>query len=148
MADAGLDDRVVQCSLSSNTRKGTLRGMHYQAAPHEETKLVRCIRGAVQAVVIDLRAGSPTFRRHTSVELTRVNGLALYVPRGCAFGFQTLEDETDVWYHMSEFHHPESARGVRWNDPVFGIAWPITPPILLPRDDAWPDFDSRAPGLA
>jgi dTDP-4-dehydrorhamnose 3,5-epimerase len=139
-AAAGLATAVAQSSLSTNIRRGTLRGMHYQAAPHEETKLVRCVRGAIFDVIIDLRPDSPTFRRHITVELSHRNALALYVPQGCAHGFQTLEDDTEVWYQMSEFHHPESARGVRWNDPGFGIAWPIAEPILLPRDAAYPDF--------
>lgn len=117
--------------------------MHYQAAPHEETKLIRCVRGAILDVIIDLRPASPTFRQHFSVELTHRNRLALYIPKGCAHGFQTLEDDTDVWYQMSAFHHPESARGVRWDDPAFRIAWPIASPILLPRDAAYPDFDPR-----
>ncbi len=133
---------MAQSSLSSNFRRGTLRGIHYQAAPHEETKLVRCVRGAIFDVIIDLRPESPTFRRHIAFELSHRNGLALYVPRGCAHGFQTLDDDTEVWYQMSEFHHPESARGVRWDDPAFGIAWPIAAPILLPRDAAYPDFDA------
>jgi dTDP-4-dehydrorhamnose 3,5-epimerase len=141
-AAAGLEFQVAQCSLSSNARRGTLRGMHYQAHPHEETKLIRCVRGAILDVIIDLRPESPTFRQHVSVELSHPNRLALYIPRGCAHGFQTLEDDTEVWYQMSEFHHPESACGVRWDDPAFGIAWPIAPPILLPRDAEYPDFGS------
>lgn len=122
--------------------------MHYQAAPHEETKLIRCVRGAILDVIIDLRLDSRTFRQHLSVELNHRNRFVLYVPRGCAHGFQTLEDDTEVWYQMSKFHHPESARGVRWDDPAFGIAWPITPPILLPRDAAYADFDAHLPGTA
>jgi len=122
--------------------------MHYQAHPHEESKLIRCVRGAILDVIIDLRPESPTFRQHFSVELSNANRLALYIPRRCAHGFQTLEDDTEVWYQMSEFHHPESARGVRWDDPAFAIAWPITPPILLPRDAEYPDFGAQSPGTA
>lgn len=135
---------MAQCSLSASFKRGTLRGLHYQVHPHEETKLIRCIRGAILDVIVDLRPESPTFRRHFSVELTQPNRLALYVPTGCAHGFQTLADDTEVWYQMSEFHHPESVRGVRWDDPAFGIEWPIAPPILLPRDAAYPDFDAPA----
>jgi len=120
--------------------------MHYQAAPHEETKLIHCLRGAILDVIVDLRPDSPTFRQHLTLELNHRNRLALFVPRGCAHGFQTLEDDTEVWYQISEFHHPESARGVRWNDPAFGIDWPIIPPILLPRDAAYPDFGAHSPG--
>jgi dTDP-4-dehydrorhamnose 3,5-epimerase len=136
----GLDPRVAQSSISLNRRSGTLRGMHYQAAPHEEIKLVRCTRGAVYDVIIDLRLESPTFAQHIAVELTADNRCALYIPRGFAHGFQTLEDETEVLYQMSEFYAPGSARGVRWNDPAFGIRWPITDPIMLDRDRYYPDF--------
>ena len=142
----GLDAVTAQCSLSFNATRGTLRGMHYQAAPHAETKVIRCVHGALLDVIIDLRRGSPTFGRHHAVELSRENLLALYVPKGCAHGFQTLEDDTDVWYHMSVPHHPDSARGVRWNDPAFGIPWPLPDPILHPRDAAYPDFDPRTGG--
>lgn len=111
--------------------------MHYQAAPHEEVKLIRCVRGAILDVIIDLRPDSPTARRHFAVELNDENRLSLYVPTGFAHGFQTLTDHTEVWYQISEFHHPELARGVRWDDPAFDIQWPITPPILHPRDAAY-----------
>jgi dTDP-4-dehydrorhamnose 3,5-epimerase len=138
----GLDTRVAQCSLSYNRRAGTLRGMHYQAPPYEEAKLVRCTRGAIFDVIIDLRRGSPTFTRHVSVVLSAANGTALYIPRGCAHGFQTLEDHSEVMYQISEFHHAGSARGVRWNDPAFDIAWPSsTSRVMNERDAAYPDFD-------
>jgi dTDP-4-dehydrorhamnose 3,5-epimerase len=120
----GLNARVAQCSISFNRKKGTLRGMHYQVAPHEEAKLVRCTRGAIYDVIIDLRADSPTFRQWVAVELTEDNRRMLYIPEGFAHGFQTLEDNTEVFYQISEFYHPESARGVRWDDPAFGIDWP------------------------
>jgi len=139
-AAAGLETRVAQCSLSVSLRRGTLRGLHYQAAPHQEAKLIRCPRGALLDVILDLRPDSPAFRQHFSVELNQHNRLALYVPTGCAHGFQTLEDDTEIWYQMSEFHHPESARGIRWDDPAFGILWPVMPPILHERDAAYPDF--------
>jgi len=136
----GLDAGLVQCSMSRNLRRGTLRGMHWQAAPHGEVKLVRCSRGAIWDVIIDLRAGSPTHARHFAAELTAENGRALYIPAGFAHGFVTLADDTDVVYQMSEFYEPGSGRGVRWNDPAFGIRWPIADPILHERDAGWPDY--------
>lgn len=139
-ADHGLETAVAQCNLSYNRRRGTLRGMHYQAAPHEEAKVIRCIRGAAHLVALDLRRSSPTFRRHVTAEITPQNRGALYVPKGCAVGFQTLVDDTEIFYQMSEFYAPESGRGVRWNDPAFGIRWPIPDPILLARDRDYPDF--------
>jgi dTDP-4-dehydrorhamnose 3,5-epimerase len=139
-ARCGLEPTITQCSLSRSFRKGTLRGMHFQTPPHEEVKLVRCIRGAIHDVIVDLRPGSPTFLLHQAVELTDRNGLAIYVPKGVAHRFQTLVDDSEVWYQMSAAHSPEHARGVRWNDPSFGISWPILPPIILERDNAFPDF--------
>ena len=136
----GLETQMAQCNLSYNKRRGTLRGLHYQAPPHEEAKLVRCIRGGVYAVAVDLRAASPTFARHVALELTADNRLALHVPGGCAFGFQTLVDDTEVFYQMSEYYSPEHGRGVRWDDPAFGIRWPVAEPIMLERDRSYPDF--------
>jgi dTDP-4-dehydrorhamnose 3,5-epimerase len=136
----GLTTDVAQISLSFNRKRGTLRGMHYQVAPHEEVKLVRCTRGAIYDVLLDLRRDSPTFGRWISAELTTENRRALYVPRGIAHGFQTLEDHTEVLYQISEFHRPESARGVRWDDPAFRIEWPDPSPILSDRDSSFPDF--------
>jgi dTDP-4-dehydrorhamnose 3,5-epimerase len=136
----GLNPRVVQCSISFNRKKGTLRGMHYQTRPYEEVKLVRCTRGAIYDVIIDLRPDSPTFEQWIAVELTADNRRMIYVPEGCAHGFQTLEDNTEVFYQMSEFYHPECARGVRWNDPAFGIEWPLSNPILSDRDRRFNDF--------
>lgn len=132
---------LAQMSLSFNRRKGTLRGMHYQAAPHEEVKLVRCTRGAIYDVLLDLRRDSPTFRQWISAKLTAENRRTLYVPKGIAHGFQTLADDTEILYQISEFHHPESARGVRWDDPAFEIDWPDRRPILSERDVSYPDFD-------
>ncbi|HLN81282.1 MAG TPA: dTDP-4-dehydrorhamnose 3,5-epimerase [Thermoanaerobaculia bacterium] len=140
LARHGLSTDLAQISLSFNRRKGTLRGMHYQSAPHEEVKLVRCTLGAIYDVLVDLRRGSPTFRRWISAELTAENRRTLYVPKGVAHGFQTLEDGSEVLYQISEFHHPESARGARWNDPAFGIEWPDRSPILSKRDENYPDF--------
>ena len=137
---AGLNTGLVQCSISFNTHKGTLRGMHYQASPHAETKLVRCTGGAICDVVLDLRPESPTFRAWVAVTLTAQNRMMLYVPDGCAHGFLTLEDNTEVFYQMSEFYSPDSARGVRWNDPAFAIRWPEEPLIMSERDRSYPDF--------
>lgn len=137
----GLNPEVAQCNISFNRQIGTLRGMHYQAAPHAEAKLIRCTRGRLYDVIVDLRRESPTFRQWTAVELSGENRLMLYAPEGCAHGFQTLEDDTEVFYQMSEFYHPESARGVRWNDPAFGIQWPAgLRAILSERDQSWPDY--------
>lgn len=139
----GLDPRLVQCSMSRNHRTGTLRGMHWQEAPHAEVKLVRCPRGAIWDVALDLRPDSPSYLRHIGVELTAENGRALYIPEGCAHGFVTLSDDTDVFYQMSAFYEPQAGRGARWNDPAFGIAWPVRDPILHPRDAGYPDFARR-----
>ncbi|MGB2655142.1 MAG: dTDP-4-dehydrorhamnose 3,5-epimerase, partial [Candidatus Acidiferrum sp.] len=119
-----LNTCFVQCNVSFNKLKGTLRGMHFQASPHEEAKLIRCTRGSVYDVIVDLRPESATFREYVSVVLSAENGKMLYVPEEFAHGFQTLEDNTEVFYQMSQFYAPEHARGVRWNDPAFGIAWP------------------------
>jgi dTDP-4-dehydrorhamnose 3,5-epimerase len=136
----GLKPNLAQCSISFNKRKGTLRGMHYQAAPHAEAKLIRCTAGAIFDVIIDLRPESPTFTRHIAVVLSAENHRMLYVPEGCAHGFQTLADNTEVFYQMSEFYAPEYARGVRWNDPLFAIAWPHDDRIIIERDQLYPDF--------
>jgi dTDP-4-dehydrorhamnose 3,5-epimerase len=136
----GLNERLAQCSLSSNRKKGTLRGMHYQAAPYEEAKLIQCSRGAIYDVLVDLRPASPTFMRWTALELTADNRLMAYLPEGFAHGFQTLVEDTEVYYHISEFYVPESARGFRWNDPAFGIQWPSAERTISARDNSYPDF--------
>jgi dTDP-4-dehydrorhamnose 3,5-epimerase len=136
----GLNPGLVQCSVSYNLRRRTLRGMHWQAAPHGEVKLVRCTRGAIWDAILDLRPDSPTYTRHLGVELTAESGRALYIPEGLAHGFVTLADGSEVFYQMSQFHEPTAARGVRWNDPAFAIDWPVTDPILHPRDAGYPDF--------
>lgn len=138
----GLNPRLAQCSVSLNLLRGTLRGMHYQAPPHGEAKLIRCTRGAMWDVALDLRPGSPTSRRHVAVELTAENHLALYIPEGVAHGFQTLEDNTEVLYQMSAAYAPDAARGVRFDDPAFGIPWPIPEPILLERDRNYPSVET------
>jgi len=139
--DHGLTPKVVQCNISFNTRKGTLRGIHYQAAPRPEAKLVRCTAGAVYDVVIDMRVQSPTFRKWTGVVLTAANHRMLYVPEGCGHGFLTLEANTEVFYQMSEFYRPELARGVRWNDPAFNVAWPAEVEVISERDRTYPDVE-------
>jgi dTDP-4-dehydrorhamnose 3,5-epimerase len=136
----GLDPKVVQCNISFNAHKGTLRGMHYQSAPHAEAKLVRCTRGALHDVIIDLRPGSVTCREFFEVRLDCENRLMLFVPEGFAHGFITLEDRTEVLYQMSAFYASESAMGVRWNDPAFGIQWPIKPLVISERDRNYPDY--------
>jgi dTDP-4-dehydrorhamnose 3,5-epimerase len=139
-AARGLNPQLVQCNISFNRRKGTLRGMHYQAKPCEEARLIRCTRGAIYDVIIDLRLDSPTFKHWAAVELTTDNRRMLYVPEGYAHGFQTLEDCTEVFYQMSEFYAPAYARGVRCNDPAFGIQWPLAERIISERDQSYPDF--------
>jgi dTDP-4-dehydrorhamnose 3,5-epimerase len=136
----GLNPKIVQCNLSSNRAKGTLRGMHYQRAPFAEAKLVRCIRGALYDVIVDLRPESPTRLQHFGVELSAGNQRALYVPEGFAHGFLTLEDDTEVYYQMSEFYSADHARGFRWNDPAFGICWPAEVRVISERDSGYPDF--------
>ena len=136
----GLHKGFVQCNTSFNAQRGTLRGMHYQDKPHEEAKLVRCTRGGIYDVVVDIRKTSPTYLRWIAVELTADNGRMLYVPEGLAHGFQTLEDASEVSYHMSEMYHPECARGLRWNDPALAIRWPLPDPIISERDARYPDL--------
>ena len=137
----GLNSNVVQCSLSLSHRRGTVRGMHWQAAPHAQAKLVRCTRGAMHDAVIDVRPESPTFKQWVAVELTDDNHRMLFVPEGFAHGFQTLEDETEMFYQMSALYHPESEHGVKWNDPAFGLTWPLEVAVISPRDLAFPDFE-------
>lgn len=138
----GLEPHLAQCSISHNHRIGTLRGMHFQREPHEEAKLVRCTAGAIFDVLLDLRPGSPTRLRWFATELTAVNRISLYVPKGVAHGFQTLLDDTEVFYQISELHCPDFASGVRWDDSAFGIRWPLPDPILSPRDRSYPDYQS------
>ena len=141
-ADHNLNLRTVQCNISFNTRKGTLRGMHYQVAPSAEAKLVRCTQGAIYDVIIDLRPDSPTFKQPVAETLTARDHKMLYVPEGFAHGFLTLEDNSEIFYQMSEFYAPQHARGVRWNDPAFGIEWPIRDPIMVDRDRNYSDFSA------
>jgi len=139
----GLNTRMAQCNISFNAEKGTLRGVHYQAKPFEEAKLIRCTKGAIHDVIVDIRPNSPTFRRYFTVQLTADNRRLLYVPEGFAHGFLTLEKDTEVFYQMSEFYAPKHARGFRWNDPAFGIEWPEAVNVLSARDGSYPDFAFR-----
>ncbi len=134
----GLPRGFVQCNVSFNARVGTLRGLHWQAEPHPEGKLVRCTRGAIFDVAVDLRPGSPTRHRWVGAELTAENGRALFIPEGFAHGFQTLADATEVFYQMTEAYHRDLARGARWDDPAFGISWPLPDPIISERDLTYP----------
>ncbi len=133
--------RFVQCNVSFNFRAGTLRGMHYQSEPKPEPKLVRCTKGAIYDVALDLRPGSPTYCCWEAFELTERNRAALYIPPGCAHGFQTLVDGSEVFYQMGEFYDPTLSAGVRWNDSSFSITWPIENPILSDRDRSYGDFE-------
>ena len=144
LADRGLNARLAQCSISYNARRGTLRGMHYQAAPHEEAKLVRCTSGAIFDVALDLRPSSASFKGWFGVELTAENRRALYVPEGCAHGFLTLTDDSEVLYQISEFYAPDAACGVRWDDPSFGIDWPGEVDVITERDRTYPYFEASA----
>ncbi len=136
----GLNPDLAQCSISFNKKRGTLRGMHYQAKPHEETKVVRCTRGSIYDVIVDLRPESSTFRKWIAVELSADNRRMLYIPAGLAHGFQSLTDDTEVFYQISTPYHPESARGVRWDDSAFGIEWPVTERVISDKDRQYPDF--------
>ena len=138
----GLNPKVVQCSVSYNARKGTLRGIHYQDTPYPEAKLVRCTKGAIYDVVVDLRPNSPAFKEWVAVVLTGANRQMLYVPEGCGHGLMTLEDETEVFYQISEFYHPESSLGIRWDDPAFRISWPGAVEVMSERDRTYPNFGS------
>lgn len=138
----GLAPSFVQCSLSLTKKRGTIRGMHYQREPHGEAKLVRCLHGAIYDVVLDLRRESPSYLRWIAVDLNDRNRRALFLPPGVAHGFQTLTDDCEVWYQMSTRYRPESAAGVRWNDPKFAIEWPLPNPMLSEGDARYPDYSA------
>jgi dTDP-4-dehydrorhamnose 3,5-epimerase len=141
LAERGLASDLSQCSISRNTKAATLRGMHFQVAPHEEAKLVRCTGGAIFDVIVDLRPGSPTHAEWVGIELTAESGTALYIPKGFAHGFQTLVDGAEVFYMISDPYVPEAASGVRWDDPAFGIDWPpAASRIINERDRSWEDY--------
>lgn len=137
----GLDGRVAQCNISFNEKAGTLRGLHFQAPPHEEAKLVRCTRGAIYDVAVDVRPASATYLKWYALDLTPDNRHMLFTPRGFAHGFQTLLDNTEVSYLMSEFYHPESGRGLRWDDPTLAITWPLGNVIISDKDRMFPLID-------
>jgi len=138
----GLRSHFVQCNTAYSKTRGTLRGLHYQVPPHEEAKLIHCTMGAIYDVLLDLRPASPTYKEWLAVELTSRNGRLVYVPEGCAHGYQTLEDHTQVLYPVSAAYCAEAERGVRWDDPVFGIEWPpVERRVLSPKDASWPDYD-------
>jgi dTDP-4-dehydrorhamnose 3,5-epimerase len=137
----GLESTLAQCNISFNSKAGTLRGLHYQAPPHEEAKLVHCTHGAIYDVAVDIRPDSPTYLKWYAVELTSDNRRMIFIPRGFAHGFQTLVDVTEVSYLMSEFYHPGSGRGLRWNDPALAIFWPLDSPIMSDKDREYPSLD-------
>ena len=138
--ERGLNPRIVQCNISYNKKKDTLRGMHYQLAPYQEAKLVSCIRGAIYDVIIDLRPDSTTYCKWIANELNADNCISIYIPEGFAHGFQSLKDNTEVFYQMSEYYTRKLARGVRWNDPSFKIEWPIKNPIISKKDTSYENF--------
>jgi dTDP-4-dehydrorhamnose 3,5-epimerase len=146
--ERGLPDRIAQMNISYNRSRHTLRGFHYQIAPYQEDKLLRCVRGAVHDVLVDLRPSSPAFTRHIAVELDAARPRMILVPKGCANAFLTLADETEVTYLVSEFYTPSAERGLRWNDPAFNIKWPAEPAVISDKDRSWPDFPVRQPHLA
>jgi dTDP-4-dehydrorhamnose 3,5-epimerase len=139
----GLNPQLVQCNISFNSHKGTMRGMHYQVKPYEEAKLIRCTTGSIYDVIVDIRPHSPSYKQYLGIALTPENHKMLYVPEGFAHGFLTLEDNTEVFYQMSEFYAPDHARGFRWNDPVFGIEWPANVQVISDRDRDYPDFNVK-----
>lgn len=140
-AAAGLPAQIVQTNLSQTLLRGALRGMHYQRPPSREGKVVRCLKGGIFDVIVDIRPDSPTFLRHLGVELTPLNRKALYIPPGFAHGFQTLEPETEVWYQMTDRYQPGLSGGLRWDDPALGIHWPLKPTTMNERDAAYPNLD-------
>jgi dTDP-4-dehydrorhamnose 3,5-epimerase len=140
LAVQGIAMRVAQSSISFNQAAGTLRGLHFQMAPHGETKLVRCTLGGIYDVVVDLRPTSPTYCRWVAAQLTSENRRLLYIPEGCAHGFLTLGDATEVFYEISTPYEPSASAGVRWNDPAFGVVWPAEPAVISGRDAAYPDY--------
>lgn len=140
----GLKTAMVQTNISSTKHKGTLRGLHMQVAPHEEAKLVRCTKGAIYDVLVDLREDSPTYKQWYGIELTAENFRMLYLPEGCAHGYLTLVDDTDVMYQVSQYYAPDAERGFLWNDPAFAVEWPLQPEVISEKDKSHSLFDKRA----
>lgn len=143
----GLKSKIVQCNISRSKIKGTLRGMHYQIPPHAETKIIRCTKGSIEDVIIDIRKNSSTYLKWFSVTLTENNHKMLYVPEGFAHGFQSLEDDVEIFYQVSEFYSPDFERGIKWDDPSFKINWPINEKTTSPKDGSWKPFDIEKDGL-
>jgi dTDP-4-dehydrorhamnose 3,5-epimerase len=141
----GLEPAIAQCSFSENVRRGTLRGLHFQTPPHQGAKTVRATRGAIFDVAVDLRAGSPTFCQWFATELSSTNRRSLHLPAGCAHGYQTLADDSEMMYFVSAAYAPRHQGGVRWDDPAFGVVWPFTPTVINDRDRAYADFTARRP---
>lgn len=139
----GLDTKLSQCSISFNKKKGTLRGMHYQVKPFEETKFVRCTRGKIYDVIIDLRHNSKTFKKWVAITLSSANHKMIYIPNGFAHGFQTLEDNTEIFYQIVQKYMPQYARGIKWNDKMFRIKWPMNPTVISKSDHIYPQFDEK-----
>ncbi|MGE5682678.1 MAG: dTDP-4-dehydrorhamnose 3,5-epimerase [Bacillota bacterium] len=139
-SNQGLNSNLAQSSISFNKKRGTLRGMHYQIPPYQEAKLVRCVKGSIYDVIIDLRPDSSTFGEHFAMELNSENYKMLYIPENFAHGFLTLSDNTEIDYKISQFYSPGSARGIRWNDPYFNISWPSEPSVISAKDSSYPDF--------
>lgn len=146
-AAKGLDHHLVQCNVSFNKRKGTLRGLHYQVPPHAEAKLVRCTKGSLFDVIVDLRKDSPTFLKWFAIDLTAANHRMLYIPKLFAHGFQTLEDDTEIFYQMTEFYELAASKGLRWNDPRLGINWPGVGRVMSQKDQAYPNLELSVVGL-
>jgi dTDP-4-dehydrorhamnose 3,5-epimerase len=146
-AAKGLDHHLVQCNVSFNKRKGTLRGLHYQVPPHAEAKLVRCTKGSLVDVIVDLRKDSPTFLKWFANDLTAANHRMLYIPKLFAHGFQTLEDDTEIFYQMTEFYEPAASKGLRWNDPRLSINWPVASRVMSQKDQAYPNLEVSVVGL-
>ena len=140
----GLNSKLVQCNISFNKKKGTLRGMHYQLSPYQEAKLVRCTRGTIYDVIIDLKPESKTFTEWFGIELSEKNCKMLYIPEGFAHGFQTLQDDAEVFYQMSEFFRPDYARGIRWDDETFQIKWPLKPTVISKKDSSYELFNKSS----
>lgn len=141
-AERGLETRTAQANSAFSPRRGALRGLHYQLPPHAEVKLIRCTRGAVYDVIVDLRPDSPTHGQWISAQLTAENGCMLYAPEGCAHGYQTIVDNSELWYQASEFYAPADARGVRFDDPAFKISWPLPITAMSAADRSWPDYEA------
>jgi len=139
--EKGLNFDIIQCNISFNKKKGTLRGMHFQKDPCEESKLVRCTEGKIFDVIIDLRKNSKTYKQWVGIELSAENRKMLYVPKGFAHGYETLEDNVEVFYQVSEYYKPEFEGGVRWNDPKFEISWPLRPSVISSKDSSWYNFE-------